>query len=338
MQNAMNNMVNNQLQNEFQLASITSNTPCSFSSSPSSSSPCPGLTVGPQAPAMPTAPSPSLPTQSPPALTSSPPTCSSPGVDTTIAAITRAHRETFIYAHDKLGPALLPHKGELDNQSSNRCMAGYHLNGHNTIYHHDNNIADHCNNMEVSPENGLHFQAPGQHQQHNNNGQQTPNSNLFGIHHSQEMNSSSQGQNCPWKKRKEILLVWSLIFKPLYRWLPSKEDLEVTMMIPFLQACPMNMHPYSDPNKTPQEIWEDFSLSFTPAVREVVEFAKHIPGFSTLSQNDQVTLLKAGTFEVSYWCFSSNSANYSLMVLLSACLFLNISCRSSWCASPLCLT
>lgn len=60
----------------------------------------------------------------------------------------------------------------------------------------------------------------------------------------------------------------------------------------------MNMCPQDEPNKTPQEIWEDFSLSFTPAVREVVEFAKHIPGFSALSENDQVTLLKAGTFEV----------------------------------------
>ena len=40
-------------------------------------------------------------------------------------------------------------------------------------------------------------------------------------------------------------------------------------------------------------------MSFTPAVREVVEFAKHIPGFRDLSQHDQVTLLKAGTFEVS---------------------------------------
>lgn len=60
----------------------------------------------------------------------------------------------------------------------------------------------------------------------------------------------------------------------------------------------MNMQPHADPSKVPQEIWEDFSLSFTPAVREVVEFAKHIPGFSSLSQNDQVTLLKAGTFEV----------------------------------------
>uniref|UniRef100_A0A672S168 Nuclear receptor subfamily 1 group D member 1 n=1 Tax=Sinocyclocheilus grahami TaxID=75366 RepID=A0A672S168_SINGR len=282
MQNAMNNMVNNQLQNEFQLARITSNTPCSSSSSPSSS-PCPGLTVGPQPqpPAVAIAPSPSPPTPTfpsvQPAQTTSPPPCSSPGVDKTIAAITRAHRETFIYAHDKLGPALMPHNGELDNQSSNRCMAGYHLNGPNTIYHHDNNVTHHCNNFEVPPENGLHFQASGQHHQHNNNGQRPPNSNLFGVpHHSQEMNSSSQGQNCPWKKRKEILL-----------------------------ACPMNMHPYSDPNKTPQEIWEDFSLCFTPAVREVVEFAKHIPGFSTLSQNDQVTLLKAGTFEVLMVRFSS---------------------------------
>lgn len=60
----------------------------------------------------------------------------------------------------------------------------------------------------------------------------------------------------------------------------------------------MNMQPHADPSKSPQEIWEDFSLSFTPAVREVVEFAKHIPGFSSLTQNDQVTLLKAGTFEV----------------------------------------
>lgn len=60
----------------------------------------------------------------------------------------------------------------------------------------------------------------------------------------------------------------------------------------------MNMQPHANPSKTPQEIWEDFSLSFTPAVKEVVEFAKHIPGFSSLSQNDQVTLLKAGTFEV----------------------------------------
>lgn len=61
----------------------------------------------------------------------------------------------------------------------------------------------------------------------------------------------------------------------------------------------MNTSPYVDPSKPSQEIWEEFSMSFTPAVREVVEFAKRIPGFRDLSEHDQVSLLKAGTFEVS---------------------------------------
>lgn len=60
----------------------------------------------------------------------------------------------------------------------------------------------------------------------------------------------------------------------------------------------MNTTPYVDPQKSGHSIWEDFSMSFTPAVREVVEFAKRIPGFQDLSQHDQVSLLKAGTFEV----------------------------------------
>lgn len=65
------------------------------------------------------------------------------------------------------------------------------------------------------------------------------------------------------------------------------------------QVCPMNTSPHVDPHKSGHEVWEEFSHSFTPAVREVVEFAKRIPGFRDLSQHDQVSLLKAGTFEVS---------------------------------------
>lgn len=60
----------------------------------------------------------------------------------------------------------------------------------------------------------------------------------------------------------------------------------------------MNTSPFVDSRKTSQEIWEEFSLSFTPAVQEVVDFAKRIPGFRDLPENDQVGLLKAGTFEV----------------------------------------
>ncbi|XP_030639422.1 nuclear receptor subfamily 1 group D member 2a [Chanos chanos] len=70
-------------------------------------------------------------------------------------------------------------------------------------------------------------------------------------------------------------------------------------------VCPMNTSPIVDPGKPSHEIWEEFSMSFTPAVREVVEFAKRIPGFQELSQHDQVNLLKAGTFEVLMVRFAS---------------------------------
>ncbi|XP_044305322.1 nuclear receptor subfamily 1 group D member 2 isoform X1 [Varanus komodoensis] len=70
-------------------------------------------------------------------------------------------------------------------------------------------------------------------------------------------------------------------------------------------VCPMNKTPFVDPNKSGHEIWEEFSMSFTPAVKEVVEFAKRVPGFQDLSQHDQVNLLKAGTFEVLMVRFAS---------------------------------
>ncbi|XP_008317114.1 nuclear receptor subfamily 1, group D, member 4a [Cynoglossus semilaevis] len=63
-------------------------------------------------------------------------------------------------------------------------------------------------------------------------------------------------------------------------------------------ACPLNACPVSGPERSSQEIWESFSQCFTPAVKEVVEFAKGIPGFQQLSQQDQVMLLKSGTFQV----------------------------------------
>ena len=63
-----------------------------------------------------------------------------------------------------------------------------------------------------------------------------------------------------------------------------------------LQACPLNPNP--QPLTGQQELLQDFSKRFSPAIRGVVEFAKRIPGFSLLAQDDQVTLLKAGVFEV----------------------------------------
>lgn len=58
------------------------------------------------------------------------------------------------------------------------------------------------------------------------------------------------------------------------------------------------MNPNPQPLTGQQELLQDFSKRFSPAIRGVVEFAKRIPGFSLLAQDDQVTLLKAGVFEV----------------------------------------
>ncbi|XP_069509431.1 nuclear receptor subfamily 1 group D member 2-like [Ambystoma mexicanum] len=70
-------------------------------------------------------------------------------------------------------------------------------------------------------------------------------------------------------------------------------------------ACPLNSSPYCSSSKSSQQIWEEFSQCFTPAVKEVVEFAKSIPGFQALCLQDQVMLLKAGTFQVLMVRFST---------------------------------
>ncbi|UXI19554.1 lipid phosphate phosphohydrolase 3 [Sarcoptes scabiei] len=46
------------------------------------------------------------------------------------------------------------------------------------------------------------------------------------------------------------------------------------------------------------ELWEHLALLVTPCIQRVVEFAKRIPGFSDLTQDDQLILIKLGFFEV----------------------------------------
>ncbi|KAI2807605.1 hypothetical protein BLOT_005542 [Blomia tropicalis] len=46
------------------------------------------------------------------------------------------------------------------------------------------------------------------------------------------------------------------------------------------------------------ELWEQLALLITPCIQRVVEFAKRIPGFSDLTQDDQLILVKLGFFEV----------------------------------------
>jgi len=44
--------------------------------------------------------------------------------------------------------------------------------------------------------------------------------------------------------------------------------------------------------------WQKFQERFNEIVRDVVRFAKFIPGFSELDLNDQISLLKGAGFEV----------------------------------------
>ncbi|KAB0795715.1 hypothetical protein PPYR_09776 [Photinus pyralis] len=45
-------------------------------------------------------------------------------------------------------------------------------------------------------------------------------------------------------------------------------------------------------------LWQQFAANVTPCVQRVVEFAKRVPGFCDLGQDDQLILIKVGFFEI----------------------------------------
>ena len=61
---------------------------------------------------------------------------------------------------------------------------------------------------------------------------------------------------------------------------------------PAYKACPLNPAPSEGEDPAGASQWQEFSDCFTPAIRNVVNFAKCIPGFGVFSQEDRVTLLK----------------------------------------------
>jgi len=46
--------------------------------------------------------------------------------------------------------------------------------------------------------------------------------------------------------------------------------------------------------------WQKFQQRFSEIVRDVIRFAKFIPGFTELDLNDQISLLKGAGFEVTF--------------------------------------
>lgn len=51
-------------------------------------------------------------------------------------------------------------------------------------------------------------------------------------------------------------------------------------------------------NMSQEQLWVDCAQKLTQVIQQVIEFAKMIPGFMKLSQDDQIVLLKAACFEL----------------------------------------
>nr|CAG4651729.1 EOG090X044C [Triops cancriformis] len=50
-------------------------------------------------------------------------------------------------------------------------------------------------------------------------------------------------------------------------------------------------------NMAHEELWLECAQRLTAVIQQIIEFAKMVPGFMKLSQDDQIVLLKAGSFE-----------------------------------------
>uniref|UniRef100_A0A3Q1BAU7 Nuclear receptor subfamily 1, group D, member 2b n=1 Tax=Amphiprion ocellaris TaxID=80972 RepID=A0A3Q1BAU7_AMPOC len=291
MQSAMNNMMNNsQLQSQLHSsqtlpiakplpASATEPTSEDAGPAPScspSSSPCSNQSDSSSDPepavSMDTSPS------------SASPSASDSGEEEVIGSVTRAHQETFMYNQEQSSLAAEPSAptGPLNNGSAkNTTTSSHQPEERQDAWNHRNNLV-----------------TMTDHQPPSSLGPQVQENTL--NHCPFRLSRSAATSHCP------------AYTHGAFRAPPTEGPANGAYIGPLWRGgnrmhlvCPMNTSPHVDPQKSGHEVWEEFSHSFTPAVREVVEFAKKIPGFRDLSQHDQVSLLKAGTFEVLVVRFAS---------------------------------
>lgn len=50
-------------------------------------------------------------------------------------------------------------------------------------------------------------------------------------------------------------------------------------------------------NMAHEELWLECAQKLTTVIQQIIEFAKMVPGFMKLSQDDQIVLLKAGKIQ-----------------------------------------
>uniref|UniRef100_A0A1B6DVR5 Probable nuclear hormone receptor HR3 n=1 Tax=Clastoptera arizonana TaxID=38151 RepID=A0A1B6DVR5_9HEMI len=74
-------------------------------------------------------------------------------------------------------------------------------------------------------------------------------------------------------------------------------------------------------NMSHEELWLECAQKLTTVIQQIIEFAKMVPGFMKLSQDDQIVLLKAGSFELAilrmsrYYELSNNCVLYAETLL-----------------------
>ncbi|KAJ8397077.1 hypothetical protein AAFF_G00011310 [Aldrovandia affinis] len=206
--------------------------------------------------------------------------------DEAIGAISRAYRDIFVSGQDRLGKkcnmnsnsnppsyqSSPPQDASYPRSSSTYPPQGYTscpATGYRTPTRCP--VTPHDNKPSFSYVDNSHYSLPASsNQSHCQSNVDLPTRAYRANYNSYTAGESQSQTSCPWK-----LAVGTKVL-----------------------ACPLNACPVAPVGSSSQQVWESFSQCFTPAVREVVEFAKGIPGFQNLSQQDQVMLLKAGTFQV----------------------------------------
>ncbi|XP_069814780.1 nuclear receptor subfamily 1 group D member 2 [Dendropsophus ebraccatus] len=222
-------------------------------------------------------PTPPAPSLLPPA-----PRASDVSKEDVIGTVTRAHRETFMYNQE---PSEIKH--EAIHQIEERMNNVKHMTKSNNIHFNNGLSPARC------PASESQNYINGQHRGNNTMAYSNVHAVCYSNEHNINISHGFSHKGCSKGAMFDISQADHMTGYPCIRG--RRMHL----------VCPMSMSPFMDPNKSGPQIWEEFSMSFTPAVKEVVEFAKRIPGFKDLSQYDQVNLLKAGTFEVLMVRFAS---------------------------------
>nr|XP_046273028.1 nuclear receptor subfamily 1 group D member 2b [Scatophagus argus] len=275
MQSAMNNMMNNNQLHSSQTLPISEPLKASATESTSEDGgPVPSSSPSSQSDSS-SDPEPAV------AMDTSPSSASDSGEEEVIGSVTRAHQETFMYNQEQssLTAEAPPATGPL-NSGSAKNTTTHRTEERQDVWNHHNNLVT----MAA----------------------QDPSASLG----SQTQEATTTTNHCPFRLSRSAAASHSPAYTHgAFRAPPTECPASGGPLWRggnrMYLVCPMNTSAHVDPQKSGHEVWEEFSQSFTPAVREVVEFAKKIPGFRDLSQPDQVSLLKAGTFEVLVVRFAS---------------------------------